>query len=128
MAASKTVPQLSQSHNSIVPRHGVVTLFGYHIQVRVDRGHLLLDDGIGADRRHFRLPRVGHNLRRLVIVGADGFISLSALRWLADQGASFAMLERETERFSPRRVPSAHTMLDCDGRRPWRIRTAQLCA
>ena len=21
-----------------------------------------------------------------------------------------------------------HTMLDCDGRRPWRIRTAQLCA
>jgi CRISPR-associated endonuclease Cas1 len=72
-----------------------VVLFGYRIQVRVDRGHLLLDDGIGAERRHFRLPRVGHNLRRLVIVGADGFISLSALRWLADQAISFAMLERD---------------------------------
>jgi CRISPR-associated endonuclease Cas1 len=95
MAAPKTVPQLSPAHNSVVPRHGVVTLFGYGIKVRVDRGHLLLDDGIGAERRHFRLPRVGHNLRRLVIVGADGFISLSALRWLADQGASFAMLERD---------------------------------
>jgi CRISPR-associated endonuclease Cas1 len=95
MAASKNVPQHSQSHNSIVPRHGVVTLCGYGIQVRVDRGHLVLGDGIGADRRHFRLPRVGHGLKRLVVVGADGYVSLSALRWLSDQGASFSMLERD---------------------------------
>jgi CRISPR-associated endonuclease Cas1 len=95
MAAPKTVPQLSQSHNSIVPRHGVLTLFGYGIEIRVDRGHLVLDDGIGADRRHFRLPRVGHGLKRLVVVGADGFVSLAALRWLADQKASFVMLERD---------------------------------
>jgi CRISPR-associated endonuclease Cas1 len=95
MAASKTVPQLSQSHNSIVPRHGVVTLFGYGIQVRVDRGHLLLDDGIGPDRRRFRLPRVGHGLRRLVVIGSDGYVSLAALRWLGDQDASFAMLLRD---------------------------------
>jgi CRISPR-associated endonuclease Cas1 len=95
MAAPKTVLQLSSSHNSIVPRHGVVTLFGYGIQVRVDRGHLLLDDGIGADRRHFRLPRVGHGLRRLVVIGSDGFVSLAALRWLADQKASFVLLERD---------------------------------
>ncbi len=33
MAASKTVPQLPQSHHSLIrPRHGVVTLFGYGIQ------------------------------------------------------------------------------------------------
>src|ERR1700757_1777209 len=95
MAASKTVPQLSQSHNSIVPRHGVVTLCGYGIQVRVDRGHLLLDDGIADDRRHFRLPRVRHGLRRLVVIGSDGYVSLAALRWLGDQGASFAMLRRD---------------------------------
>src|SRR5215467_9090374 len=95
MAASKTVPQLSQSHNSVVLRHRVVTLIGYGIRVRVDRGHLVLDDGIGADRRHFRLPRVGHGLRRLVVVGADGFVSLAALRWLADQKACFVMLDRD---------------------------------
>jgi CRISPR-associated protein Cas1 len=93
MAASKTVLQRSPSHNSTVPRHGVVTLCGYGIQVRVDRGHLVLDDGIGADRRHFRLPRVSHGLKRLVVVGADGYVSLSALRWLADQRAGFSMLE-----------------------------------
>jgi CRISPR-associated endonuclease Cas1 len=95
VAAPKNVPQLSPSHNSIVPRHGVVTLFGYGIQVRVDRGHLLLDDGIGADRRHLRLPRVGHGLHRLVVIGSDGFVSLAALRWLADQKASFVLLERD---------------------------------
>src|SRR5215472_520911 len=95
MAASKTVLQLSSSHNSVLPRHGVVTLFGYGIQVRVDRGHLLLDDGIGTDRRHLRVPRVSHGLRRLVMIGSDGFLSLAALRWLADQKASFVMLERD---------------------------------
>src|SRR3989475_5794773 len=95
MAAAKNVYQLPQSHNSLIPRHGVVTLFGYGIQVRVDRGHLLLEDGIGADRRQARFPRVGHGLRRLVVIGADGMVSLAALRWLADQDAAFVMLDRD---------------------------------
>jgi CRISPR-associated endonuclease Cas1 len=99
MAATKTVPQVPLSHNSpfelLVPRHGVVTLYGYGIQVRLDRGHLFLEDGIGADRRRYRLPRVGHGLRRLVVIGSDGIVSLAALRWLADQDASFVMLERD---------------------------------
>jgi CRISPR-associated endonuclease Cas1 len=99
MAATENVRQLPPSHNSgaqlIVPRHGIVTLFGYGIQVRVDRSHLLLEDGIGPDRRCARLPRVGHGLRRLVIIGSDGMVSLAALRWLADQGTSFSMLERD---------------------------------
>jgi CRISPR-associated endonuclease Cas1 len=98
MAATENVRQLPQSHNSaaelIVPRHGVVTLFGYGIQVRVDRGHLILHDGIGPERRYARLPRVGHGLKRLVVIGSDGMVSLAALRWLADQDASFALLER----------------------------------
>ena len=95
MAATKTVPQLAQSHNSLAPRHGVVTLVGYGIQVRVDRGHLILEDGIGADRHCARLPRVGHGLRRLVVIGSDGMVSLAAFRWLADQDASFVLLERD---------------------------------
>lgn len=77
------------------PHHGVMTLFGYGIQVRVDRGHLLVEDGIGEDRRKIRLPRVNHGLKRLICIGADGFISLAALQWLAAQDASFVMLERD---------------------------------
>jgi len=64
----------------IVPRHGVVTLFGDGIQVRVDRGHLVLADGIGPNQSYARLPRVGRGLKRLVVVGSDGMISLAALR------------------------------------------------
>src|SRR3989442_5851503 len=94
MAATKTVYQLPRSHNSVIPRHGVVTLFGYGISVRVDRGHLSLEDGIGADRHEARFPRVGHGLKRLVVVGSDGMVSLAALRWLADQDAAFVMLDR----------------------------------
>jgi len=97
MAATQTIPQYSLGGNFrtvISPRHGVVTLFGYGIRVQVDRGHLILEDGIGPDRRHARLPRVAHGLRRLVVIGADGMVSLGALRWLADQDASFVMLDR----------------------------------
>ena len=95
MAATENVRQLSQSHNLIVPRHGVVTLVGYGIQARVDRGHLLVEDGIGAVRRHARFPRVGHGIRRLVVIGSEGMVSLAALRWLADQDVGFSMLERD---------------------------------
>ena len=107
MAATKTVARrlhvrkqsvseilAANPHLGITPRHGVVTLFGYGIQVRVDRGHLILEDGIGADRRYARFPRVGHGLQRLIVIGPDGMVSLAALRWLADQNASFVMLDR----------------------------------
>ena len=95
MAASKTVLQPFPSHNSVVPRHGVITLAGYGIRVNVDRGHLILDDGIGSDRHSFRLPRVAHGLKRLIVIGSDGMVSLAALRWLADQDAAFVMLDRD---------------------------------
>ena len=94
MAASGNVPHFVAVNNSLAPRHGIISLFGYGISVCVDRGHLQLRDGIGADRREVRLPRVGHGLRRLVVIGSDGMVSLAALRWLADQDASFVMLER----------------------------------
>jgi CRISPR/Cas system-associated endonuclease Cas1 len=96
MAAPETVPQDIQNFNFalIVPRHGVITLFGYGIKVNVERGHLIIQDGIGADRRQARLARVGHGLRRLVVIGSDGMVSLPALRWLSDQNAAFVMLDR----------------------------------
>lgn len=83
------------NQNFGVPRSGIVTLAGYGIGIRVDQGHLVLEDGIANERSRFRLPRVGHGLKRLVVIGSDGEVSLAALRWLADQNASFVMLERD---------------------------------
>lgn len=102
MAAPLTVPQVPASLNSdsegtqpLRPRRGVVTLFGYGITVRVDRGHLIVEDGIGTARRSARFARIGHDLERLIVIGSDGVISFAALRWLADQRAAFIMLERD---------------------------------
>ena len=87
------IPSVTRS--VLQPRRGVVVLHGYGINVRVERGHLVLESGVGSDRYKGRFARVGHGLERLVVVGADGVVSLSALRWLADQSASFVMLERD---------------------------------
>jgi len=101
MAATQTVAHLpllrksSHCSSKMEPRQGVITLSGYGIVIRVNRGHLTLEDGIGADRSSCRLPRVGHGLKRLIVIGTDGEVSLAALRWLADQNASFVMLERD---------------------------------
>jgi CRISPR-associated endonuclease Cas1 len=93
MAAAKTVPYLAQSHNS-VPRNGILTLVGYGISASVDKGHLIVQDGIGAERCHYRLPRIGHRLKRLIVVGLDGQITLAALKWLRDQDITLTFLER----------------------------------
>ena len=95
MAALTTVPQLLHFRNLLKPRHGVITLYGYGIKVYVRRGHLIVKDGVGTDQHEGRFARVGHGLRRLVVIGSDGFVSLAALRWLADQKAAFVMLERD---------------------------------
>jgi CRISPR-associated endonuclease Cas1 len=93
LSTKLNVPVISVT--PLVPKHGVVTLYGYGIQARVDRGHLLLEDGIGTARRRARFGRIGHGLKRLIVIGSDGIVSLAALRWLADQKASFVMLERD---------------------------------
>jgi CRISPR-associated protein Cas1 len=89
MAASHTLP-----HSHAIRKSGVLVLNGYGIRVQVNAGHLTLHDGIADERRTIRLPRVNHGLKRLVMIGSDGFVTLEALRWLADQGAAFVMLDR----------------------------------
>jgi CRISPR-associated endonuclease Cas1 len=93
MAATHNVPH--QLASPQISKHGVLTLSGFGIRVTMQSGHLEIEDSIGPDHRRLRLPRVGHGLKRLVIIGADGFVSLAALRWLADQQAAFVMLERD---------------------------------
>ena len=92
MAASHTL-----SHSFAIPqisKSGVLTLHGYGLRIRIQAGHLETEHGIGPERYKLRLPRVNHGLKRLVCIGDDGFITLSALRWLSDVGASFVMLDR----------------------------------
>jgi CRISPR-associated endonuclease Cas1 len=95
MAASGTLPYSHFARKSPINKSGVLTLTGFGIKVRMQSGHLEIEDGIGPERRKIRLARVKHGLKRLIIIGSDGFVSLAALRWLADQDTAFVMLERD---------------------------------
>jgi len=94
MAASDTVPQFLKSHKSVISKTGVLTIHGFGVRVRMQSGHLQIEDDIADERRTVRLPRVGHGLRRLVCISEGGFFTLDALKWLADQRASLIMLDR----------------------------------
>ena len=95
MAASHNLPQPPNSGKSPINKSGVLTLYGFGIRVRLQSGHLEIEDGIGPERRKIRLARVGHGLKRLVLIGSDGSITLEALRFLADQDVAFSMLHRD---------------------------------
>jgi CRISPR-associated endonuclease Cas1 len=92
MAAPSTLPH--SFITSQISKSGVLTLYGYGIRITMQAGHLQVEDGIADERRRLRLPRVNHRLKRLVCIGDDGFVTLAALRWLSDVGASFVMLDR----------------------------------
>jgi CRISPR/Cas system-associated endonuclease Cas1 len=94
MAALHNLPQVLKSGKSPISKGGVLTIHGFGVRVRMQSGHLEIEDGVGEKRRHVRLARVGHGLRRLVCIAEDGFFTLDALKWLADQDASLVMLDR----------------------------------
>jgi CRISPR-associated endonuclease Cas1 len=94
MAASIFVSQDLAYRKSPIGRLGVLTLTGFGIKIRMQAGHLEIEDGFGPERRTIRLARIGHNLKRLVCISEDGFATLSALKWISDVGASFVMLNR----------------------------------
>ena len=76
---------------------GVLTLSGYGLSLTVDRGNLLVKDGIGRHRRAGRLSWATSNLKRLVILGHSGSISFDAIRWVQDVGAALIQIDRDSE-------------------------------
>jgi len=94
MAATQNLSQSPASGKSHISKSGVLTIHGYGVRIRMQSGHLEIEDGIGPERRTIRLARVGHGLKRLVCISEDGFTTLSALKWLSEIEASFVMLNR----------------------------------
>jgi CRISPR-associated endonuclease Cas1 len=76
-------------------RNGVLLLAGYGVRVAVERGHLYVEDGVGADRRRARFSRATRDLCRLVVLGHSGTISFDPLRWLSDVGAGFVQVDTD---------------------------------
>jgi CRISPR-associated endonuclease Cas1 len=75
--------------------NGVLVLTGYGLDIRVERGQLQVRDGIGRHRREGRIHRATGRLRRLVVIGHTGAITLDAIRWLADVGAGYLQIDQD---------------------------------
>jgi CRISPR-associated endonuclease Cas1 len=75
------------------PNPSVVVADGDGVQVRVERGHLDISDGLGPHRRVRRYAKATHGLARLVVVGASGSVSLAAMRWCAGVGIGIVVID-----------------------------------
>jgi CRISPR-associated endonuclease Cas1 len=84
-------PHPSQPGRAV--RGAVYVATGYAIRIRVDRGHLVVEDGVGRTRRIARFNRATSRLRRVVVIGSTGYTSLEALRWIHDAGVGFVHLD-----------------------------------
>ena len=78
-------------------RAEVVVASGYGLKVYVERGHLLVHDGVGRRRETRRFNRATSRLKRLVVIGHSGFISLEAFRWLKGIDAVLAQIGPDGE-------------------------------
>lgn len=79
----------------ITPGSGVLFLSGYPVTIRMERGHLVAEDGIADKRRTIRIPRAQRELKRVVVHGHSGTVSFDALRWLQDVNAAFVHIDND---------------------------------
>jgi CRISPR-associated endonuclease Cas1 len=75
--------------------HGVVAVGGYGVRISVERGHLVIEDGLAQQRRVLRFARVAPDVQRIVVHGHAGTVTLDALRWMSDTGIAFVQLDSD---------------------------------
>lgn len=51
---------------------GLVVAAGYGLKLYVERGHLIVHDGVGRNRQTRRYHRATSKLKRVVVIGHDG--------------------------------------------------------
>ena len=77
-----------------IPKHGTLFMWGFGLRLQIQNGHLCAEWGVGRDRHSIRLPRVNHNLKRVIVVGSGGFATFDAINWITDVGGSLIYLDR----------------------------------
>lgn len=68
---------------------------GYGLKIHVRSRHLVIEDGLGRERRTRRVARATVPFNRLIVLGHSGFISLDAFRWLWDLKIPLVQIDRD---------------------------------
>lgn len=88
-------PQVTEIFASEDCPGGICVADGYGVRVGIERKHLIIADGIGRTRRVRRFTRADRTLRRVVVLGNSGTVSLDALRFLGDIRVHLVHIDRE---------------------------------
>ena len=78
--------------NQIPVKDGIVVLSGYGVMANVEKGYLVLKDGLGIKSRESRFFKATCKIKRLVIHSTHGMVSLAALKWLNEINAGVVQL------------------------------------
>lgn len=89
-AAWQTVLDHTYNQTTLTP---VIVADGYSIQFKVENGQLVIIDGVGTHLRRRVIPRANRTVRRLVVLGRAGTLTLAALRWCTDVGISVSVID-----------------------------------
>jgi CRISPR-associated endonuclease Cas1 len=85
--------RLAETFARDTPNPAVCVADGFGVRVGIDRGRLVVSDGLGTHRRERRYSRATHGLSRLVVLSAAGTVGLDALRWCAGAGVGVVVLD-----------------------------------
>lgn len=83
-----------RAHPTRPTASGVYVVGGYGVKITVQRGRLVVHDGVGDDRRAARFDRIS-GLKRMVVLGRSGYVSLDAIQWCWDAGVEIVQLDRD---------------------------------
>lgn len=87
-----TTAALAITYSRDTSATGVCVADGMGLRVHVERGALVVEDGMGEHRRIRRFDKATHGLRRLVVIGSTGFWTLDALHWCRRLGVGVVVL------------------------------------
>src|SRR5205823_879534 len=85
--------QLTETFGSHDCPAGICVVDGYGVRVSVERRKLIVADGIGRHRRVRSFARIERRVRRLVVLGHSGSITLEAVRWCEDVGMAVVVID-----------------------------------
>jgi CRISP-associated protein Cas1 len=106
---SDTVARVFERESSD-PR--VIVAEGYGVAVRVHHGQLVVEDGVGRTRRTRTYPKTDRTLERVIVMSADGVVTLEAAGWCADRGVTIINACRDHNGFGVRMLAGSPLAAD----------------
>lgn len=87
--------QSSSRFPDLAVRDGVLVVDGHGISIHVERGRLVVEDGVAGVSRRLELSRATCGLRRVVVLSQHGSTTLAALRWIDAVKARLVHIDRD---------------------------------